>query len=213
MALTPDRAKTRELLRLDRRLLEIYVSRGRNITSFQAAAARYGVKRSPSSRSVSATGSPAEDPRGRLCVADQLSADAITDADAKLRQERFSAKAKAVREATYAAASDTRAGMIAEAEQRHRDRLAAIQRHFGQQVMSRGDPDADHALAFVETVADPEGLHTPQPPEPPIGRVVETTGSSARFASTPMVTSSQRALLRMTDGRTAAHSLATPKPS
>jgi hypothetical protein len=32
------------LLRLDRRLLEIYVSRGRNITSFQAAAARYGVK-------------------------------------------------------------------------------------------------------------------------------------------------------------------------
>jgi len=188
MALTPDRAKTRELLRLDRRLLEIYVSRGRNITSFQAAAARYGVKRSPSSRSVSATGSPAEDPRGRLCVADQLSADAITDADAKLRQERFSAKA-------------------------NRDRLAAIQRHFGQQVMSRGDPDADHALAFVETVADPEGLHTPQPPEPPIGRVVETTGSSARFASTPMVTSSQRALLRMTDGRTAAHSLATPKPS
>ena len=37
----------------------------------------------------------------------------------------------------------------------------------------RGDPDADHALAFVETVADPEGLYAPQPTEAPIGRVVE----------------------------------------
>ena len=39
--------------------------------------------------------------------------------------------------------------------------------------MSRGDPDADHAFAFVETVADPEGLYAPQPTEAPIGRVVE----------------------------------------
>ena len=37
----------------------------------------------------------------------------------------------------------------------------------------RGNPDADHALAFVETVADFEGLYTPQPAEAPIGRVVE----------------------------------------
>ena len=37
----------------------------------------------------------------------------------------------------------------------------------------RGDPDADHALAFVETVADPEGLYAPQPAEATIGRVVE----------------------------------------
>ena len=215
MALTPDRAKTRELLRLDRRLLEIYVSRGRNITSFQAAAARYGVKRSPSSRSVSATGSPAEDPRGRLCVADQLSADAITDADAKLRQERFSAKAKAVREATYAAASDTRAGMIAEAEQRHRDRLAAIQRHFGQQVMSRGDPDADHALAFIETVADPVGCirrNRPRRRSAGLSRS-RATGSSTGFASTPTVASLPSALSPMTDGRPAAHLPVTPKPS
>ena len=61
----------------------------------------------------------------------------------------------------------------AEAEQRHRDHLAAIQRHFGQQVVSRGDPDADHALAFVGNVADPEGLYTPQRTEAPIGRVGE----------------------------------------
>jgi hypothetical protein len=78
-----------------------------------------------------------------------------------LRQARFSA-ARAARDATYA-----------EAEQRHYDRLAAIQRYFGQQIARRGNPDADHALAFVETVGDPEGLYTPQPVEAPIGRVVE----------------------------------------
>jgi hypothetical protein len=39
-------------------------------------------------------------------AADQLSADAITDADAKLRQARFSAEARAARDATYAAAGD-----------------------------------------------------------------------------------------------------------
>ena len=37
----------------------------------------------------------------------------------------------------------------------------------------RGNPDADHALAFVETVADPEGLYMPQPAKAPIARVVE----------------------------------------
>jgi hypothetical protein len=61
----------------------------------------------------------------------------------------------------------------AEAEQRHYDRLAALQRHFGQQIARRGDPNADHALAFVETVADPEGQFAPEPAEAPIGEVVE----------------------------------------
>ena len=42
-------------------------------------------------------------------AADQLSADAITDADAKLRQARFSDEAKAVRDAHYSAAADVRA--------------------------------------------------------------------------------------------------------
>ena len=72
-----------------------------------------------------------------------------------------------------AAAGDAQAAAYAEAEQRHRDRLAAIQRHFGQQIARRGDPDADHALAFVETVADPEGQYASQPAKAPIGRVVE----------------------------------------
>ena len=88
-------------------------------------------------------------------------------------QARFSAEASAARDATYSAAGDARAAAYAEAEQRHYDRLAAIQRYFGQQIARRGDPDADHALAFVETVADPEGLYAPQPAAAPIGRVVE----------------------------------------
>ena len=146
-------------------------------------------------------------------AADQLSADAVTVAAAKLRQARFSVEARAARDATYSAAGDARAAAYAEAEQRHYDRLAAIQRHFGQQITRRGDPDADHALAFVETVADPEGLYTPQPAEAPIGRVVETTGSSARFALIPTVALSPRSRLPTTDGRVAGHSRATPKPS
>jgi hypothetical protein len=73
----------------------------------------------------------------------------------------------------YSVAADARAIAYAEVEQRHRDHLAAIQRHFGQQVVSRGTPDADYALAFVETVADPDGLYGPQPAEAQIGRVVE----------------------------------------
>jgi hypothetical protein len=90
-----------------------------------------------------------------------------------LRQARFSAEARAARDAIYSAAGDVRSAAYAEAEQRHYDRMAAIQRHFGQQVTSRGNPDAGHAQAFVETVADPEGLFAPQPVDPPIGRVVE----------------------------------------
>ena len=90
-----------------------------------------------------------------------------------MRKAGFSAEARAARDATYAAAADARAAAYAEAERRHYDCLAAIQRYFGQLMARRGDPDADHALAFVETVADPEGLYRPQPVEAPIGRMVE----------------------------------------
>ena len=82
-------------------------------------------------------------------------------------------EARALRDATYAAAGDARAEIVGEAERRHYERLAAIQRHFGQHVMSRGNPEADHALAFVETVANPQGVYTPQLAEAPIGGVVE----------------------------------------
>jgi hypothetical protein len=62
--------------------------------------------------------------------------------------------------------------MRLEAEQRHYDRLAAIQQHFGQQVMRHGNPDADHAQAFVKTVADPEGIWAPIVASGPIGEIV-----------------------------------------
>ena len=85
---------------------------------------------------------------------------------------RFTARANAARDVTYAAASDARAEMYTEAEQRHADRLAAIQRHFGQQITSRGNPDADHAVAFVAE-HDPEGLFAPAAVDPPISELVE----------------------------------------
>jgi hypothetical protein len=88
-------------------------------------------------------------------AADQLSADVIGDANVKFRQGRIAAAGKT---SSYGLASDVRAAAYAEAEQRHRDRLAAIQRHFGQQIVSRGDPDAAHAIDFITVGADPEGI-------------------------------------------------------
>jgi hypothetical protein len=100
------------------------------------------------------------DPNRFACPANQLGVDCIDTADAALRKEPFNPVGRAARDRAYSAASDARAGMYAEAEQRHANRLAAIQRHFGQQITSRGDPDADHALVFVAEV-DPAGLWAP----------------------------------------------------
>lgn len=150
-----------------------------------------------------------------LQAADQRSAAAVAGAYAKLRQACFSVEASALRDATYAVAADARADAYAEAEQRHYDRLGAMQRHFGQQVMSRGDPDADHALAFIETVADPVGCirrNRPRRRSAGLSRS-RATGSSTGFASTPTVASLPSALSPMTDGRPAAHLPVTPKPS
>jgi hypothetical protein len=93
----------------------------------------------------------------------------LNTAEAKFRAWQIDVAAKNV---AYSLASDARAAAYAEADQRHRDRMAAIQRHFGQLIVSRGDPDADHARAFVENVADPERLYAPRPAEAPIGEVV-----------------------------------------
>jgi hypothetical protein len=60
--------------------------------------------------------------------------------------------------------------MYAEAEQRHANRMAALARYFGQAYRGPGNPDADHALAFVAEV-DPNGLWTPFVAEPPIGEI------------------------------------------
>jgi hypothetical protein len=62
--------------------------------------------------------------------------------------------------------------MYAEDEHRHADRMAAIQRHFGEQITSRGDPDADHALMFVAE-HDPERQFGRPPQELEVAQVVE----------------------------------------
>jgi hypothetical protein len=103
-------------------------------------------------------------------AANQLAVDCIETADAAPRKDAFNPAAKAAREHAYSAASDARAGMHAEAEQRHTNRLAAVQRHFGQQITSRGDPDADRALAFVAEV-DPTGVWAPIAKPAPIGEI------------------------------------------
>jgi hypothetical protein len=105
-------------------------------------------------------------------AADQLAIDVIEDAETKFRAGQIAVAAKNV---AYSLASDVRAAAYAEAEHRHRDRMAAIQRHFGQLIVSRGDPDAGHAQAFVENVADPEGQFAPVAVEPSVGHVVETS--------------------------------------
>ena len=107
--------------------------------------------------------------RRDIQAADAIAGATIASADAAWRKRNCAAAEK---DAAYAMAADNRAAAYAEAEQRHRDRLAAIQRHFGQQVTCHGNPDAGHAQAFVETVADPKGQFAPVPVEAPIGAVV-----------------------------------------
>jgi hypothetical protein len=110
-------------------------------------------------------------------AADQLSVDVIEDAEVRFRARQLGVAAKNV---AYALAGDARSAAYATAEQRHRDRRAAVQRHFGVQIDARGDPDADHAVAFVENVADPEGLFAPVAVEALIGQVVETAYNGIR---------------------------------
>src|SRR5260370_14213663 len=101
-------------------------------------------------------------------AANKLAVDCIETADAALRNDAFNPAAKVAREHAYSAASDARAGMYAEAEQRHANRMVAVQRHFGQQITSRRDPDTDHALPFVVEI-HPAGLWAPIPMPAPIG--------------------------------------------
>ena len=101
-------------------------------------------------------------------AADKQAADTIEAAHAKHLSGEIDHPAKLD---VYANASDTRAASYAQAEREHYDRLAAIQRHFSQQVVSRGNPDAPAALDFVATVADPEGLYAPVPAPAPVGEL------------------------------------------
>jgi hypothetical protein len=60
---------------------------------------------------------------GGYAAADQLAVDCIGTADAALRTDP-NPTARAARDRAYSAASDARAGMYAEAEQRHANRMA-----------------------------------------------------------------------------------------
>ena len=95
----------------------------------------------------------------------------LNTAEVEFRQGRIDAAGKT---AAYSLASDARSAAYAEAEQRHRDRMAAIQQYWGKQLDARGNPDADHAQAFVADVADPDRLFASVAVEPPIGRVLTT---------------------------------------
>jgi hypothetical protein len=60
-------------------------------------------------------------------AANQLAVDCIDTADATMRKDPFNLTARAAREHACSVASDARAGMYAEAERRHANRMAAIQ--------------------------------------------------------------------------------------
>jgi hypothetical protein len=147
-------------------------------------------------------------------AANQLAVDCIETADTALKKDPFSPVARAARDRAYSAASDARAGMYAEAEQRHANRMAALARYFGQAYRGPGNPDADHALAFVAEV-DPNGLWTPFVAEPPIGEIatIEFAGIKPQRRVDAPVVSSPRTPLQPTDGRTAALSRAIQKRS
>ena len=108
----PDPAKIKNLLRLDRLLLELYVSRGPGHHGLYQAQGRVRVE--VEAREMLARNEAYH--RSRLAsekilddayrAADQLSADATTDADAKLRKAGFSAEARAAALAPHLAKPD-----------------------------------------------------------------------------------------------------------
>ena len=113
-------------------------------------------------------------------TADQLHADVIDGAHETLKRSRRDLADLAERDRAYGNASDARAYLYAEAEQRHQDRLAALALHFGQFYRGPGNPAADHAQAFVASI-DPAGddeYAAPPLPEPVGTPAVVTFGGS-----------------------------------
>lgn len=96
---------------------------------------------------------------------------AARDLSANLKEMACTAADERCLEVTGEKASDHRAALLAETEQRHADRLAALARHFGQHYRGPGDPDAGHALAFLAEI-DPAKLWAPGASMPlPIGEI------------------------------------------
>ncbi len=80
----------------------------------------------------------------------------------RLSRRRFAGAKNRTR--VYALAGDGRQAIIARTAQDHSDRVAAPQRHFGQQVTGRGDPDATHAQSWLAGLEVDEYRARPQPP-------------------------------------------------
>jgi len=87
-------------------------------------------------------------------AADRRHAEARTVASAKLRRSNLDANAKLFR---YALAADNRAAAYAEAEQQHRDRLAAIQRRFGPTGHEPWQPRCRPRACFCRDCSRPRG--------------------------------------------------------
>lgn len=111
-------------------------------------------------------------------AAEQLHRDCIDSAHAKMMAGPRDLAALAERDRAHADASDARAYLYQEAEQRHADRLAALARRFGQHYRGPGNPAADHAQAFVISI-DPDGECAAMPLPAPVGElaVIEFAGS------------------------------------
>ncbi len=107
-------------------------------------------------------------------AADQLHADVLATATEKFRASRKFQIDLEQHTRAGAVADEGRAAGYAFADRDHKDRLAALQRHFGQAITSREDPDATHAQAFLASV-DPDGQFAPAPTPVAAGtpRVIE----------------------------------------
>ena len=95
-----------------------------------------------------------------MTAAEQAHADVIAQAYAD----------HAARDRVYALAGDGRQGVYDRAAQDHFDRVAAAQRHFGQAIRARGNPDATHAQNWLRGL-DVEAFRA-DPEPPPIGRPI-----------------------------------------
>ncbi|HEV8032026.1 MAG TPA: hypothetical protein VGP42_13500 [Stellaceae bacterium] len=149
-------------------------------------------------------------------AADQFHADVIDGAHETLKASSRNLADLADRDRAHGDASDARAYLYAEAEQRHHDRLAALAHHFGQFYRGPGNPAADDALDFVASIdlaGDPKAMPLPAPM--PVA-AVEFHGDAAEFnrikmagTRTPQEREADRAAVEATSGIVAAE----PVPS
>lgn len=114
-----------------------------------------------------------------LLAADKLHADILATADREHRRAGpLSPEALAALTRAGAVADDARQSAYDRAATEHQDRLAALQRRFGQACTSRGNPDAPRAVEFLRNI-DPEGGSEPVTVEPgPLRRRVLFGGVS-----------------------------------